>query len=445
MSRLRTFSALITAAVLVFTLSVIVFAYTRQVKIVNVAEWNSGAREVRLAATMPMCSCLTLSRPSQATMQRLARAGRRLQWSGSDGIDDYGRIAITTRQRGGSAQNVQRLDGNESQWSFAFDWAGAELGDYYTLQAHLLNDKNQVDVNSGPLDMDQVFDISASESRSCEKLTCPFGDLLMNQALGESIGRNKSQTPFTGVRIGRGNRAIEAQAAGRNSGAPGDCGCMLIQVIKAPLKLSATLNGVSRGELTFNTAGAMVRIPFDFAGLLGDNYYVISATAPERIRPAAASGEPSDAAPIPSTGLAQQQSTQYVRELSEQFTERQITEYVRILGQLDGMQCHKSEAQFVASNTRASDVQAFGPTIPTAPSVPSSNTQTGDVQASGPPAPTLDDAIAAAGLGITCPYSIPNIKDKVEGYMDLVAVADRRDPQAPPPTSATTTAPRRSP
>lgn len=439
MIRLR--FVLILGAALLFMgmVGVVMFAYTRQVKVVNIAEWSSANRELRLAATMPMCSCLALTKATPTRTRRMTRAVRRLlalRLESEALHEDYGDIALVARRAGApDAPAIKNLSSAESQWSFAFDWAGSELGDYYSVQAYRTRDGTRKQLVGRPLDLDMLFDIDASESRTCEWLTCSFGDLLMNQALGDQVGQNTVAAAFTGVRVVRDGRVIEAQATGKSRGAPGDCGCMLLEVFNAPVKLSATLNGANRGELVFNfdpsqpDQRARVLIPFDFAGRSGEDYYVISALAPTVVV-SQQTGQRFNLGP----GAGQIQET--TRALTEQFTERQIEDYVRVLGQLDGMRCESDAARFVLSKD-SGPPSAAQVTTDTAQAMQPATTAAQPQQPAAPqatqPAPqsTLPSMSAARSLSIiSCPYEIENIKGRIEGSMKLTAVATLETPAA---------------
>jgi hypothetical protein len=366
--------------------------YQNQITIEEIAVWDDRGNELRLAATMPSCGCLTL-KPTGSAMPEMILAAR---------LNDSP----------GWFSQVPLKKPFPEALVFAFDWAGSDLGDRYQIQAFQLPPQStasagpstttstepgsaatsSIPADARPLDMSAHFTMEALPQRSCDDLQCRFGDLGLNKALAQNVGQNAVASSFTGVRVGRNNRVIEAQATGRHRGAPGDCGCMLLDVFGLPadgkLTLTSSISTTSAGDLTFRNAGALVRIPFDYGATRGDDAYVISVEGGER----------------------------------------QITDYVRVLGQLDGMECSGSAAEFLG--IRGGTVGAVAGTgqIATNDSVTSAAPLPAAAPTAAPPILTPPGALQTPVpserfeiLRLRCPYKI----EGGEGSMNLVRTATK--------------------
>ena len=391
----RVASWLVLAAILATGGYVALKLYQNQIKIEQIAVWDGLGDQLHLAATMPSCACLTLTPTEpESEMPEVILAARL-----NDSPDWFAKVHVRKPF--------------PDTLVFAFDWAGSDLGDRYTVQA-FAPDPTKTSTSSGAtssegvsapfsipgfkrIDMSAYFAMSALPQRSCDEVQCRFGDLGLNRALSENVGQNAIAASFTGVRTGRNNRVIEAQATGRHRGAPGDCGCMLLDVFRLPankeLRLAASISGTSAGNLIFNKAG-LVRIPFDYGGTRGEDAYVINMEAGE--------GE----------------------------TERQIADYVRVLGHFDGMECSGSAAEFLnvsggtggamaatgqaITNASVTDATRLPAGAPAA--APTVLTPPGAAQTTLPPG-QFDDI-----LRLRCPYKI---EGAVGQTMSLVRTATK--------------------
>jgi hypothetical protein len=384
---------LVLAAILAVAGYVVVKVYQNRIKIEEIAVWDGRANELRLAATMPSCGCLTL-KPTGSQMPEMILAARL-----NDSPTWFSQVPV-------------RKPFPDSL-VFAFDWAGSDLGDRYQIQAFELpkptsgsSDAPSTKTSPGadstaassipagalPLDMSAHFEMEALPQRSCDEVQCRFGDLGLNKALAENVGQNAVASSFTGVRVGRNNRVIEAQATGRHRGAPGDCGCMLLDVFGLPadgkLTLTSSISGTIAGDLTFRKAGALVRIPFDYGGTRGDDTYVISVEGGER----------------------------------------QITDYVRVLGHLDGMECSGSAAEFLGIRGGTGGAVAATGQAVTSDSVTSSTRLPAGAPTAAPTVITPPGAQQTPVpperfdvLRLRCPYKI----EGVDGTMNLVRTATK--------------------
>jgi hypothetical protein len=400
----------IAAVLLAILMAIGLFAYTQQIKIVNVADWNAGTRELRLAATMPQCSCLTLSaRKERSSAGKVADLISRLTTGhlAKEKTPDLDHLALVVRRRGVvGADKVRVLSSLQNQWIFAFDWAGAELGEYYALQGYETEAKDNTHIKEGsaPVDLSAIFDMNATEPRSCQTITCPFDDLEMDAALGTNIGQNEIETAFTGVRIGRANRVIEAQATGKYRGAPGDCGCMLLQIISAPVRLTASLNASQLGDLTFTEKDTLVAIPFDYATTRGSDFYVISASA---IQDSVASND-----------------VNLGGKIARSYTDRPITNYVRLVGQLDGMECRDDAAVYTIGSMNSGTTQLEVTNQPSTNASISSGTKQPSGQPVQPGTTPLPPVVTPERLP-PCTYQEGVSSGHVEGHMNLVGNAPK--------------------
>lgn len=305
--------SLLTALLAGVVVYILVVVSLNQVRVVNIADWDNRTRTLRLAAPMPSCACMTLStrnRDSAGTRATHVWDRLRALRFGADPLPDPKDIALVARIDGGGGSVGSMLLGKSAgaeSWTFAFDWAGAQIGSFYGVQAFGLKKDGTVDPKAGPLDMNALFWMDAVPHPSCtqaELEECPWRDLHLNKAMGEAVGQNEVAASFTGVRIEREDRVIEAQATGKFRGALGDCGCMLLQVLKAPTTLTASSSGVHLGQLSLGQVGEFFAIPFDYVSTKGDKYYELT-----------------------------------VNDGSEK-----VTTSLRLIGHLDGMDCQEKAA-----------------------------------------------------------------------------------------------------
>lgn len=371
----------------VFTLLAILFVawavwiasvvYRNQIDIVDIADWEESRRELHLAAIMPSCACLAMTPigdlSTGARPWSLWDRVRSLEIDLGEKVPYEDIHLVAWLNDAGQPIGMRRLRADETFWTFAFDWAGSQLGDHYQVQA--FRDANgSPDFAAGPLEIDEYFRLDASPQRSCAEVTCPFDTLQLNRALGEHVGQDTVATTFSGVRVARNDHVIELQATGRARGAPGNCGCTLLHVLQ-PVSLRGTLNGRDVGSLRFEQP-ALVRVPFDDGGPQGTDYYTLTVEGGDVV----------------------------------------ITDYVRVLGQLDGMTCGPTEAVFAFEVQPAGQaVPGAGTTAPTLippPQAPASLAGGAGAQEKTAIPPELMSALR-------CPYT------SEYGNLDLVQVANK--------------------
>ncbi len=275
----RTALSLFAALLAVVAIFILVVLHMSREKVVNIADWDSRSRTLQLAAPEPKCGCIEMSPRDRSSLSIKAvyywDRAKSLRF-GSDPMPDAKDIALVGRDnRSGALTGTMKLgEPNASgAWGFAFDWAGESLGSYYAVQAFPMK-AGKVDYSTGPLDMNALFWMKAL-TQACNDWRideCSWGDLQMHHAVGGPVGQNAIETSFTGVRLARDNMVIEAQATGKYRGARGNCGCMVVEVQRVPVTLSAGMNGASMGQLNFTQPG-VVSIPFDYAGPMGSDFY----------------------------------------------------------------------------------------------------------------------------------------------------------------------------
>jgi hypothetical protein len=367
--KVRTIVTLCFAAMAGVAIYAIVMVTMNERTVVNVADWDPKTRALKLAAPMPSCACLTLRpRDRSAVVPQISHLWSRITGLrfGRDPLLDPKDVILVSRLNQGTTMGQMALRHTEVKgtWAFAFDWAGSAIGSNYEVRAYGVKEEVDAaggkhlvpDQDVGPLDMNAMFTMTALLEKGCveqELNECPWGDLALNGATGSAIGQNNIESSFSGVRFARQDRVLEAQATGKYRGSPGDCGCMLLQTIRAPFTLSGAMSGTALGQLVIGQAGTLLGIPYDYAGPRGDAFY----------------------------------------ELTVNGGDERVSDYVRVLGELDGMECLSDAATFTLASP--------------AP-------QPGDESS--------DAARAAAIISqvLTCKYDLEDPAQKVTGGLNLM-------------------------
>jgi hypothetical protein len=242
------------------------------------------------------------------------------------------------------------------------------VGSVYEVKGHPLKPGTTEVDESVSLDMNALFTMDAVVQRSCSDIgrtSCPWTTLDLHQALGEHSVVDGTDSAFTGVRVSSSGRVLQAQATGRYRGAPGDCACMLLQVI-APVTLEATLDNASRGQLRLDQPGVLVGIPFDYAGPRGDQFYSLKTTSGDA-----------------------------------------VTDYVRVMGELDGMTCEADAARFKVIESVPGESQEMT---------------------------SLIERL------LVCPYALASPERGIDGDINLRwAITDTNSTESTPPSPATLT------
>jgi chaperonin cofactor prefoldin len=289
-------------------------------------------------------------------------------------------------------------------FTFAFDWAGTDIGDFYEVKAY--------DTEGETVDFGARFELSAEPGQPCDGTVCSFKLPGLDRGLNATVGQNDVRSQFAGATTARGDRAIEVVASppvqvtpeskpipgAPVQGAPtqiaptqiaptlgvptpgsptqggvtqGGCGCLLLQV-REDVTLKARLRETSRGYLNLKK-GSLETIAFDYGSLAGDRYVI---TAEDDSRP--------------------------------------ISDFVRIVGQLDRMGCTKDWAVFEPGTLMS--VAPAGPT-------PAQ-------EAVSPEERLRVDALVRTLRGVSCPYQ------HLRGNMRLLAMVpsallpDMQSPEA---------------
>jgi hypothetical protein len=299
-------------------------------------EFTPDGERLRIASRQPRCGCISLTNTSEQRVWLEA-------WL-------YGTPRGAMVFPPGEKRRIM------------FDWAGSENTDFYELVTFKLakddrgRETRDDSADGGLRIRDILTEHAPFVHLSCNDDTCEFGSLSMNHVFLENIGQVDGATRQRGVNV---SSVIEV-AAPLNR-----CGCMMTRNISpaSSITLQARLNGTPTGQLTL-PAGATVPIPFDWAGRLDTDVYVIEIVALDA--PAATGAEP------PATAGAGQ-AGQSEAELPGHAMTIRLRDYVTVVGQLLDMDCTPEHAEFTPSTARAAAPPPATPSEPLGGPAPLTN------------------------------------------------------------------------
>lgn len=266
------------------------------------ARYSRDGKTLELASLMPSCSCTTVS---------------------SKVKND---ILLVSRLHG--IQMGELLLKPDDPVRFRFDWAGPSTEDTYQITAYDYKGGARGAEITGLKDQLHVDpDIS---SISCNSSSCPFGALSMNHAWAEQLGQSGAEMYDVGVSMMHAGKSMAANTM------PGTCGCMMLRNTSSrSVELRARLHGRDRGLLVF-PPGEMVGIGFDYAGDNPDDVYIVDALL-EGADPNAPNQ--SSNAPLPAAPGSAKRTTAGNESIA-----LTLSDYVQIVGQINGVECPHSGA-----------------------------------------------------------------------------------------------------
>ena len=173
-----------------------------------------------------------------------------------------------------------------------FDWGGRDNSDYYEMAAFGVNEAGAPLRDRQPTlrIQDALVEYAPMVDTPCSDKTCEFGPLSMNRML-EATETQERESPRRGVNF---SSVIEASAP------LDECGCMMLRNFSnGTVTLRSTLHGAETGQIDLR-AGSTVPVPFDWAGPLDTDVYVLEAVDVRPAnepspRPGAAPGTPAAA------------------------------------------------------------------------------------------------------------------------------------------------------
>lgn len=217
-------------------------------------EYTSDGERLRVASLQPRCGCVSV-----------ANTAKHAIW-----LESW----FYAIPRGGEV--LQPGDRRRVM----FDWAGPANSDFYELVAFKTAVKDGVEgkdtSSTGGLRLrDVAVEYNQLAQVACDDSSCQFGPLAMNRVFGATAvqGQEGAASP-PGVNF---SSVIEAAAPLENR-----CGCMLMENSDPDhaITLRASLHGAETGQLTLEPRQT-ARVPFDWAGDLDSDVYVIDAVALE--------------------------------------------------------------------------------------------------------------------------------------------------------------------
>lgn len=205
---------------------------------------------------------------------------------------------------------------------FLFDWAGPANSDAYEISAFNATGAGDPDRSSRLRIQDVLHEASPLMDTACNADECAFGSLSLNREL-ERAAAHENELARRGVNY---TSVIELSA-------PQDkCGCtMLSNFTDQTVVLRATLHGVETGQIDL-PGGATVPVPFDWAGALDSDIYILDAVG---VRASAAPV----AEPVPQAASRRVAMT------------TRLKDYVEIDGSFVDMDCTDAGASFMSRRT----------------------------------------------------------------------------------------------
>lgn len=298
-------------------------------------EISSDGERMRLAALQPRCACVSLANTSS----------ERVWLESWFYAIPQGSIILEP----GDRRRVM------------FDWAGPESSDFYELVAFKVGtDKEGLDARDDGPDGGLVFNQVLTEysplaHMACTDKACEFGNLGMSRVFLAANVDESGSAQQRGVNV---TSTIEVASPEEDR-----CGCVMARNISpsSTVTLRASLFGKPTGQMSIGP-GVAIPIPFDWAGPLDSDVYVIeiidvsdtptsASTQPgAAARPGGAAqrgGGPqrgnAPAAPGAGIGqLAQQNAT----VLDAPSMTLRIRDYISIVGQMSDMACTPEFALF---------------------------------------------------------------------------------------------------
>jgi hypothetical protein len=313
----------------------------RREKVHHGVEVVDGGMRLRVAS-LGSCGCVTLQNKTKEPREA---------------------IALVAAFKGAGI-GVQVLEPDKSVRA-RFDWAGRDGDDVYDIIAYSVTrkvkDKAGKDTDANvrvnfaetSIDVGGVIDTRCNDEDSCE-----YGSLNMNRAAAAPAGQDAVQTSQRGVHAVKDDEVLEVAAARER------CGCVVLRNESSEsLYLTATLRGTPVGGMRL-VPNADRYIGFDWAGDLGQDIYVISALIPGTRRGDHGAGEPSTVSspamstprrdgpspqpPSPAPGAEPPASGASTPSAATSGPQLEIPDRtvkfggekgVRIVGQMDGMEC----------------------------------------------------------------------------------------------------------
>lgn len=209
-----------------------------------------------------------------------------------------------------------------------FDWAGPENSDFYQIAVFdTVEGRQTKDLTKGSQDawdkghlsrIKDYLDISSAADIEvpCNE-TCEFGSLGMNRVYNAHLRQGGVETHEPGVHVRKNGHVIEAAASSSEQRAM--CGCVLLRNISEhDVTLESTLHGIELGRMTIPKRQQRA-IAFDDAGGRPNDVYTIAAVSVDAMAPTGGAGVAGQSSNGPGA--------------------LRIADYLRVIGQLDLMEC----------------------------------------------------------------------------------------------------------
>lgn len=228
-----------------------------------------------------------------------------------------------------------------------FDWAGPHNEDVYDIAAFDVNDAGQPQRDQQPplRIQDALVEYAPMVDTPCNDKTCVFGPLAMNR-VAEATESQERESSRRGVNF---SSVIEASA-------PQDqCGCLMLRNFSdGAITLRSTLHGVETGQMDV-PAGWTVPVPFDWAGPLDTDVYVVEGVNVRRMNQVIPRTAGSAATPaVPAAPATTNRSAMTIR----------LKDYLEIEGTLINMECKESYADFANDRHEAAALNVMCPWNP---------------------------------------------------------------------------------